>query len=60
MCIAFNHEAFAEGHKLWMLECWSQIAEHHQEIDLSLDEESNKEPFDRTTIPDVQAEVIQP
>lgn len=57
-CVAFS-EVFAEGQKLGMLECWSQIVEHHWKLDLSfLDErESDEEPFDGTATLDTPTEV---
>lgn len=47
-CITFNHEVFIKGYELERLECWSQVTEHYQGLDLSfLDErEFEGEPFD--------------
>lgn len=58
-CVAFSREAFVEGLKLGMLECRSQVAEHHQGLDLSLDEgESEEEPFDEVATSDALSGVV--
>lgn len=47
-CITFGHEAFEKGHELGRLECWNQVTDHHQGLDLAfLDQgEFNGEPSD--------------